>query len=280
MTSGFSLIADVDNYCVMGNPIAHSKSPQIHKIFAEQTHQVLHYQAVLVETEFFHNALSEFQRQGGKGLNITVPFKADACSAVKHLSARAEITAAVNTIWFEENGESYGDTTDGIGLVNDLSANDIQLKDKRILILGAGGAVSGVLGSLVEQGVDSITTANRTHARAETLVKRQPVRGLIRACEYRDLEGQSFDLIINGTSASLESELPPIPSSIVENSCCYDMVYADVDTVFIEWARENGASRAMDGLGMLVYQAAESFYIWRGVRPDSTAVIEVLRNKF
>jgi len=198
---------------------------------------------------------------------------------VNQLTARAEIAGAVKTIWFDENGESYGDTTDGIGLVNDLSANDIQLKDKRVLILGAGGAVSGVLGTLLEQGVDSITIANRTHSRAQALVKRHSGMDIIRACEYRDLKDQTFDLIINGTSASLQNELPPLPGSIVENTCCYDMVYADTDTVFIGWARENRASKAIDGLGMLVHQAAESFYIWRGVRPHSTAVIEALRSK-
>lgn len=281
MTSSLriSLLANTDNYCVMGNPIGHSKSPQIHKIFAEQTGQNLYYQAILVEPDCFDDALSEFQRQGGKGLNITVPFKGDACNAVDHLTARAKNAAAVNTIWFDRNGESHGDTTDATGLVNDLLANKIQLQDKNILILGAGGAVRGVLDGLLEQGVQSITIANRTHSKAQELVANYCSDGRLSASEYSDLKPGIFDIIINGTSASLYGELPPLAHSLAMNTCCYDMVYANEDTCFVKWAREHGARIALDGLGMLVHQAAASFYIWRDVSPQTSSVIDALRAK-
>jgi shikimate dehydrogenase len=274
-----SLPADTDNYCVMGNPIAHSKSPQIHKIFAKQTGQNLSYQAILVEPGCFGEALSEFQRQGGKGLNITVPFKGDACEAVDYLTTRAKKAAAVNTIWFDGNGESHGDTTDATGLVNDLLANDIQLQDKNILILGAGGAVRGVLDGLLEQGVQSITIANRTHSTAEELVTNYCSDERLSASEFTDLKPGFFEIIINGTSASLYGELLPIDATLAMNTCCYDMVYADEDTCFVKWARENGARIALDGLGMLVHQAAASFYIWRDVSPQTSSVIETIRSK-
>jgi shikimate dehydrogenase len=263
----------------MGNPIAHSKSPQIHKLFAEQTGQNLSYQAILVEPGCFGEALSEFQRQGGKGLNITVPFKGDACEAVDHLTTRAKKATAVNTIWFDGNGESHGDTTDATGLVNDLLANDIQLEDKNILILGAGGAVRGVLDGLLEQGVQSITIANRTHSTAEELVTNYCSDGRLSVSEFSDLKPGLFDIIINGTSASLYGELLPIDETLAMNTCCYDMVYADEDTCFVKWARENGARIALDGLGMLVHQAAASFYIWRDVSPQTSSVIESIRSQ-
>jgi shikimate dehydrogenase len=273
------LLANTDNYCVMGNPIAHSKSPQIHKAFARQTSQNLHYQAVLVAAGCFGEALTQFQREGGKGLNITVPFKGDAWASVNHRTERAEKAGAVNTIWFDEHGAIYGDTTDGIGLVNDLAANDIPLKGQRVLILGAGGAVRGVLGALLDQNVKSIVLANRTLSRAQELARNYSTDGNIQACAYNDLQAGTADIIINGTSASLENELPPLANSVVAGTCCYDMVYADTDTAFVTWAKDNGANKAIDGLGMLVQQAAESFYIWRGVRPDTMSVIETLRNK-
>lgn len=281
MASGldFSLPAGIDNYCVMGNPVAHSKSPQIHMAFAQQCGQPLHYQSILIQPGCFSEALAKFQQQGGQGLNITKPFKGDAWAAVSHRTARAEEAGAVNTIWFDERGDSHGDTTDGTGLVNDLFENDIQLKDKRILMLGAGGAVRGVMGALLEQGVKSVTLANRTMARAQELATTYSTDVKIQACDYIDLQAGSVDIIINGTSASLQGKLPPLPQGLAEDTCCYDMVYADTDTVFVTWAKDHAASKAIDGLGMLVQQAAESFYIWRGVRPDPMPVIAALRNK-
>lgn len=278
-SSNFSLRADVDNYCVMGNPVAHSKSPQIHMAFAGQCAQNLHYQAVLVEHNCFGEALADFQRQGGKGLNITLPFKSDAWGTVIHRTERAEKAGAVNTIWFDENGESHGDTTDGTGLVTDLSINGIQLKDKRILVLGAGGAVRGVLGALQEQDVKSIVIANRTSSRAEELAAIFDLNGDIDACAYRDLKSGSADVIINGTSAGLHDDLPPLDPGLVAGTICYDMIYADTETVFVTWAKNFGAIKAIDGFGMLVEQAAESFYIWRGVRPDTRPVIEALKSR-
>lgn len=281
MASGldFSLPAGIDNYCVMGNPVAHSKSPQIHTAFARQCGQHLCYQSVLIPFGCFSEALAKFQQQGGRGLNITVPFKGDAWASVMHRTQRAEVAGAVNTIWFDERGDSYGDTTDGAGLVNDLCENDIQLRDKRILILGAGGAVRGVMGALLEQGVKSVTLANRTMAPAQALATTYAADSKIQACDYSRLQAGSVDIIINGTSASLQGELPPLPQGIAKGTRCYDMVYADTDTVFVTWAKDNGASLAIDGLGMLVQQAAESFYIWRGIRPDPMPVIAALRDK-
>jgi len=263
----------------MGNPIAHSKSPQIHMAFARQTAQNMYYQAVLVEAGCFAEALVEFQQQGGRGLNITVPFKRDAWALVNHRTRRAEKAGAVNTISFDKNGDSYGDTTDGVGLVNDLCANNIQLKGQRLLILGAGGAVSGVLGALLEQDVKRIVLANRTLSRAQALATNYANDGDIQVCEYSDLKPGLADIIINGTSASLQGELPPLPNTLAAGTCCYDMVYADADTPFVSWAKVNGAAKAIDGVGMLVEQAAESFYIWREIRPDTRSVIEALKRK-
>ena len=272
------LMSGADNYAVFGNPVGHSKSPQIHSLFAEQTNQDIHYQSILVERGNFAQALAEFQKLGGRGLNVTVPFKTDACAAVKHLTSRAQIAGSVNTIWYDELGESHGDTTDATGLVNDLLAHKISLRNKNILILGAGGAVCGVLEGLFEQGVESIVLANRTFSKAQNLADKFSVYGAISACEYKGLDSKVFDIIINGTSASLDTELPPVPNSLAMNACCYDMVYADEDTPFVKWARDNGASKALDGLGMLVRQAAASFSIWRNVSPDAESVITSLRN--
>jgi shikimate dehydrogenase len=276
--SGFNLQAGTDNYCVMGNPIKHSKSPQIHTMFARQCAQNLFYQAILIEPGCFGEALKQFHQLGGNGLNITVPFKGDAWSSVDHRSRRAEKAGAVNTIWFDEYGESHGDTTDGTGLLNDLSEKGIQVSGKRVLVLGAGGAVRGVLSALLEQGTKHIVLANRTLARAQELVSIFENDGELQALEYGALKSGSADIIINGTSASLQGELPPLSPGLAQGAVCYDMVYADSDTAFVRWAKNNGAVEAMDGLGMLVEQAAESFYIWRGVRPDTKSVIGTLKN--
>lgn len=276
----FSLKPGVDNYCVMGNPVQHSKSPLIHAAFARQTGQNIHYQAILVKEGKFSDALAAFQQQGGKGLNITIPFKQDAWELADRLSPAAVRARAVNTLWFDENGNRFGDTTDGTGLVRDLVENHgISLAGEEILILGAGGAVRGILDPLFDQNPARIVIANRTIARAEELADVFSDRGDFTACGYDDLQGQRFNYVINGTAASLHGEVPPLPEDLLAtNAFCYDLMYANEDTVFIKWSKLHGTDRAFDGLGMLVEQAAESFLIWRGIRPDTGPVIEMLRN--
>ncbi|MGK0297822.1 MAG: shikimate dehydrogenase [Gammaproteobacteria bacterium] len=270
----------VDNYAVMGNPIIHSKSPAIHLAFAHQTGQILNYQSIYVPVGKFDSAIRLFQELGGKGLNITLPFKHDAHNLSVNMTQRAKTAAAVNTIKFNEDGVIEGDNTDGAGLVRDLQRNSIQVVDKRILILGAGGAVSGILSPLLEQQPESITIANRTLVKAEALVSLHHTATNLIASGLSELEELgSFDVVINATSSGLNDELPVLPSSIIdEGSICYDMVYGIAETVFVSWSKSLGAKVALDGLGMLVEQAAESFYIWRGIRPDTVPVIEMLRN--
>ena len=267
-------------YGVMGNPIAHSKSPRIHAAFAAQTGQSLEYRAILVEPGGFDAALEEFQRSGGDGLNITVPFKADAWRAVNERTPRAQRCGAVNTIWFDEGGRRLGDTTDGAGLIRDLRRNGVVLSGRAILILGAGGAVAGVLGEILDEHPASVRIVNRTVGKAEDLRGRFAGAPCpLRVGPYESLGTESFDLVINGTSLGLQGRLPPLPENGLLNpgACCYDMVYGDRDTPFMRWSLEHGAARALDGLGMLVEQAAESFFIWRGVRPQTEPVIAMLR---
>ena len=275
----FNIDPSVDNYCVMGNPITHSKSPHIHKAFAEQTQQNIFYQAIHVDDGKFIAALKEFQAQGGKGLNITVPFKGDAWEISENRNNRSERALAVNTISFDDAGKITGDNTDGVGLIRDLTINlEISIKDKDILILGAGGAVRGILDPLFDKEAGRITIANRTVRRAEELADMFSDRGDILTCRFDELAGSGFDIIINGTSASLQGEVPPLPENLLnDNACCYDMMYSMSDTPFVSWAKAQGATKASDGLGMLVEQAAESFFIWRGVRPETRQVIDALR---
>jgi shikimate dehydrogenase len=263
----------------MGNPIAHTKSPLIHAAFAQQTGQLIHYQAILVDPDGFNTALKEFQKQGGKGLNITVPFKEDAWKTADSLTARAERVCAVNTIWFDENGKCYGDNTDGIGLIRDLTINhNINISGQEVLILGAGGAVRGILDPLFDQNPARIMIVNRTIPRAKELAIAFSERGELITGDYDDLKSQQFDLVINGTSASLQGTVPPLPADILRaGTSCYDMMYASTDTAFVTWAKGHHAARTYDGIGMLVEQAAESFYIWRGVRPETRSVIEMLK---
>ncbi len=277
----FSLESSIDNYCVMGNPIAHSKSPQIHTAFAKQTQQKLFYQAIQVDEGKFAEAINQFQERGGKGLNITLPFKGDAWEVAAHRSQRAERALAVNTISFNDDGKIIADNTDGIGLLRDLTVNyRLSIKNKRVLILGAGGAVRGILDPLFDEEPEQIVIANRTVVRAEDIADIFSNRGDITACGFDELAGQRFDLVINGTSASLQGDVPPLPENLLnKDACCYDMMYLAFDTPFITWAKTHGAAKAIDGLGMLVEQAAESFLIWRGVRPDTAPVIKRLQKK-
>jgi shikimate dehydrogenase len=270
----------LDQYAVVGNPIAHSKSPVIHQTFAQQTQQALHYRAIELSIDSFESELREIQQQGYKGVNVTVPFKQEAWNICDERSPRAEDAGAVNTLIFSDDGKISGDNTDGVGLTRDLVNNHHALiKHRKILILGAGGAVRGVLAPLLVSGPTSITIANRTVDKAQQLEEEFHPIGDVKACSYEDLGIEKFDLIINGTSAGLNQKVPPVPPEILGiNSVCYDMMYnTSAPTAFVKWAQNLGASRAFDGLGMLVEQAAESFYIWRGVRPDTTEVIQSLR---
>jgi len=274
-----------DKYAVFGNPIKHSKSPEIHRAFAVQTLQAMEYNRQLVELDNFANAADRFFQAGGRGLNITVPFKQDAYGYGSRITPRARRAGAVNTLAMQADGTVLGDTTDGVGLVTDIKANlGWQIKAKRILILGAGGAVRGVLEPLLAEQPQHIVIANRTIDKALQLSKGFAELGYILGCGLDMLDGQEFDLIINGTSASLQGDLPPLPDSLVAPSsdssktACYDMMYGAEPTVFMSWARQRGALAA-DGLGMLVEQAAESFSLWRGIRPDTRHVIDALRLK-
>ena len=275
------MAAPVDLYAVMGNPVAHSKSPWIHSMFASQVEHRLRYEPRLVPVDGFKEAVEHFyvEENGGHGLSITVPFKEQAWELAQQRTSRAEKAGAVNTLWQTSDGVLHGDNTDGSGLVRDLTDNhQINLKGVRILILGAGGAVRGVLEPILEQKPKELVIVNRTVSKAEhlaSLFSGHPVT----ACGFADISGQ-FDLIINGTSASLQGDLPPLPDTIVgSQTCCYDMMYAKETTVFNRWGLEHGAKKAIDGLGMLIEQAAEQFAIWRGVRPDTSFVLQTLRQE-
>jgi shikimate dehydrogenase len=270
-----------DRYAVMGNPIGHSKSPVIHGLFAAQMGQDISYEAILVELDGFAAAVDRFQAEGGKGLNITVPFKQEAWELVNHRSARADLAGAVNTIIFRDDGSRYADTTDGIGLVRDLTVNHgVQIAESRVLVLGAGGAVRGVLQPLLEEHPARLVVANRTVAKAHELASMFGALGNISGCGFDELAGEQFDLVINGTAASLAGEVPPLPDEVLaHDASCYDMMYSADPTAFQLWARARGAAKCLDGLGMLVEQAAESFTLWRGVRPYGVAVIEKLRQE-
>jgi len=272
---------EIDRYAVFGNPIKHSKSPQIHSLFAEQTNQSLSYTAELAEPGQFNDAVEDFIKHNGKGLNITVPFKEDAWLCAKQHSERAQRAKAVNTLVLRQDGSLYGDTTDGIGLVRDLTQNhDIELTDKDILIIGAGGAVRGVLEAILEKKPASLLIANRTKQKAVQLAEDFSDLGNISGYGLDEIGERNFDIIINGTSASLKGDLPPIPKTIFrKNSCSYDMMYAAEATPFMSWSIENNASQVFDGLGMLVEQAAESFFIWRDERPETQDVIKLIRQQ-
>lgn len=269
-----------DLYAVVGNPIGHSKSPIIHRAFAEQTQQDLEYSAQLVELGGFEDAMLRFfAQEHGCGLNVTVPFKEHAYRFADVFTRRAERAQAVNTLKRLSDGRILADNTDGLGLVRDLTVNhQVVLAGKRILLLGAGGAVRGVLQPLLEQRPAELVIANRTLSKAETLAADFADLGNIRAQSFTELSGH-FDVIINGTSASLGGELPPVPVAVLSAfTVTYDMMYGKGLTVFNQWAQDHGVRTPLDGLGMLVEQAAEAFFLWRDVRPDTQAVIEQLRH--
>lgn len=268
-----------DRYAVMGNPIAHSKSPLIHRQFAGQTGQVLTYDAILVDIGRFTEAVDAFRRDGGKGLNVTVPFKQDAWRLASRRTPRAERAGAVNTLWWDGDERLCGDTTDGVGLVRDLCDNHgIRIEGRRVLLVGAGGAARGVIEPLLAERPATLVIANRTPERAHELAAIFGGLGPITGCGFGELSGRSFDLAINATAAGLTGEVPPLPATVfAPGACAYDMMYGSEPTAFVRWSLAQGCARALDGLGMLVEQAAEAFFIWRGVRPDTAPVIARLR---
>lgn len=267
-----------DRYAVFGNPVRHSRSPDIHHAFAAQTNDDLLYERIEAPLDGFAAALTAFFEAGGRGANVTVPFKEQAFELCEVLTERAQRAGAVNTIW-REQGRLHGDNTDGPGLVADLRDNlGWPLAGQRLLVLGAGGAVRGVLGPLLEQQPAELVIANRTLARAQALAERFADTGVpVRACVPAALTGP-FDLLINAVSAGLQGEMPALPDGLVApHSRAYDMVYGERPTPFMAWATGAGASESRDGLGMLVEQAAEAYCLWRGHRPATAAVLNVLR---
>ena len=270
----------MDRYAVFGNPIHQSKSPRIHRWFAEATGQVLEYKAQKVELGQFKQTALTFFEFGGLGLNITAPFKLDAFEFADSLTERARRAGAVNTLARQPNGKILGDNTDGYGLVTDIRDNlHWPISAQRILILGAGGAVRGVLSPIFSERPAEIVIANRTSSKAESLANAFADLGQISATGYEQFRSydQPFDLVINGTSLSLSGELPPIPEEILsEKTVVYDMVYGNEPTAFMSWADSLGC-KVSDGLGMLVGQAAESFFLWRGVHPPVMDLIRLLR---
>ena len=269
----------IDRYGVMGYPVSHSRSPVIHRLFALQTGQEMQYELLQVAPEKLDTAIRQFQRTGGKGLNITVPHKSEVVRLVDQLSERASTAGAVNTIVFR-GSEMYGDNTDGIGLLRDLGVNlGVTLDDANILILGAGGATRGIIAPLLEMRPASLRIANRTLGKAQALVDHFEAHGPVSACRFNAVPvSEPYDLIINATSAGLKGDSPPYPAAaITDNTFCYDLSYGLSPTPFSTWARDHGAVKSVMGWGMLVEQAAESFKLWRGTRPDTAPVLKQMQ---
>jgi len=271
-----------DKYCVIGNPIGHSRSPDIHAQFAAQTGQDLVYERVLAPLDGFADTVRGLIEAGYCGANVTVPFKLEAANIATRLEERARLAGAVNTLRFE-NGEIVGDNTDGPGLVADIVRNaGVPLAGKRVLLLGAGGAARGVILPILQHGPQTIAIANRTRATADALVShfaRQLAHpGQLASCGFEDIDS-AFDVVINATSASLSSAMPPVPAiAFCQGTLALDMMYGNKPSPFMEFAASHGAT-TRDGLGMLVEQAAEAFAIWRGVRPQTATILEQMRTK-
>lgn len=265
-----------DRYAVIGHPISHSKSPLIHQAFAAQTQQDISYQAIEAPLDGFKSTIERLVGEGYKGCNVTVPFKFEAFQLCKQLTGRAQAAQAVNTLLFRD-GKILGDNTDGAGLLADIEQNlNCKLLFKKVLLMGAGGAAHGVIWQLFNAGA-TITVANRTLEKAQQMVAEFAAYGTVFASSYEALAGKTFDVVINATSSSLADELPPLPDGLfAPQALAYDMMYGK-QTPFLQFAAEQGAARLADGLGMLVEQAAEAFFKWREVRPDTAPVIAQLR---
>ncbi|WP_060511968.1 shikimate dehydrogenase [Pseudomonas sp. NBRC 111124] len=265
-----------DSYAVIGRPISHTKSPMIHGLFAQASGQALEYGAIEGVLDDFENQVLRFRRDGGLGMNITAPFKVRAFELADRRSERAQLARAANALKFEE-GRIFAENFDGIGLLRDIEDNLAEpLRNRRVLLLGAGGAVRGALLPFLQAGPREVVIANRDMAKALTL-RNELDHPRLRISRYEELEGQAFDIVVNATSASLTGELPPLPAGVLgEASLAYELAYGKGLTPFLRMAREQGVARLADGVGMLVEQAAEAFAWWRGVRPETRAVIDRL----
>ena len=274
MTSNSNL-SPLDRYAVIGNPIEHSKSPDIHLLFADQTGEQLHYEKILADEDRFSQVASKFFADGGKGLNVTVPFKNDACAFVDELTDYAKNAGAVNTIYKNDNGKLIGANTDGIGLLRDLKKTlRVPIINTKILIVGAGGATQGIVEPLLNEQPTELIIANRTVSKADVIAEQfkdfAKNKSSIGSCSLDDIPKQPFDLVLHATSAGLQGGQCCYQQEIIgSNTCCYDLLYSDQDTPFMAWAKNNNAGKVEDGFGMLLEQAAEAFYIWRGMRPDT-----------
>jgi shikimate dehydrogenase len=271
-------VGEPDQYGVVGHPIDHSWSPFIHGMFAKTAAQKLVYRLFDVHPDDFRRETLRLMTSGVRGLNITLPHKQAAAELVNELTPRAARAQAVNTIAFFENTTLLGDNTDGVGLITDLERNlQIELADKRVLILGAGGAARGVLGPLLERELQSLTISNRTPYKARKLAAEFADVGQISGCTFGEIKGPAYDVIVNATSAGMQGEMPELPEGLVgESTLCYDMMYGRGHTPFTRWASEHNAGRISKGWGMLVEQAAESFLLWRGIRPSTQPVLAAL----
>lgn len=267
-----------DQYAVLGNPIKHSLSPKIHASFAAQTGQDISYEALEAPVDGFTAFVGELHKQGFGGLNVTLPFKEEAAQLAESLSERAQLAAAVNTLIRTENGWQ-GDNTDGAGILRDLTHNlALDLTDKRILLVGAGGASRGVVAPLLSANPALLHIVNRTAEKATALATHFQHLGVVSGGGLDSTDNLPYDLVINATSASLSGKLPELNTNVIAaETSCYDMMYSKTGTAFMQWAEQQGAQLSVDGLGMLVEQAAESFSIWRGIRPDTTEAMEMLR---
>jgi shikimate dehydrogenase len=268
-----------DKYAVVGYPVAHSWSPFIHGLFAKQTGHAITYSRLDVPPEALNDRVAEFFAADGQGLNITLPHKQAACLIARERTPRAEMAGAVNTLALRSGG-LFGDNTDGAGLIADLTRNlSFDLRGTRVLLLGAGGAARGVLGPLLEADPEYLEISNRNAERAQELAHEFSTLGTVHGCGFDGIANTTFDLVLNATSASLQDTIPPIPPAVIgPTTLCYDMAYGKGDTAFTRWSQSAGAGRAETGWGMLVEQAAESFLIWRGVKPDTAPVIAAVKS--
>lgn len=273
--------ASGEQYGVVGHPVGHSLSPFIHGLFARETGRAMAYRLFDVPPAKFRGWVREFFARGGRGLNVTLPHKIAAVAAAHELTNRAAHAAAVNTLASSADEKILGDNTDGAGLVRDLCDNlGLTLAKRRILVIGAGGATRGVLAPLLALGPATVVIANRTPERAAALAAAFTDLGSVSSAGFEDVGDQPFDLVINATSASLSGEIPPLPATaLAPATVCYDLAYGRTATAFVEWARECGCERALQGWGMLVEQAAESFRLWHGIRPQTAGVLAALRQR-
>ena len=273
------VIPEPDRYAVIGNPIAHSRSPEIHQLFADQTGERIRYEKILAERDGFQDAVGRFFEAGGCGLNVTLPFKGDAFQLADQCTELADHAGAVNTLILQDDGTCLGANTDGIGLLRDLKKSlRLSIQDTRILILGAGGAVRGILEPLLHEKPALLLVANRTPERAESLAEHFQTHGQIRGCGLDAIVPGPYDLIVHATSAALQDQVLGLPDTLIgPQTRCYDLLYSDTATPFMRWAKAQQAAQVTDGFGMLLEQAAESFYLWRGKRPDTAMARNCLR---